>query len=107
MESLLVGTKLCLDPCNCSYEFFVAPRQLLEAGYLAPLQHRVTHLAKVTFVHEKNCPGAGVELRTLTINAQNKFHNKKLQKAQKIGKLVYNLFSVTICVKTEEIQIDS
>ena len=35
MESLMVGTKLCLDPCKGPYEFFVAPRQLLEAGYLA------------------------------------------------------------------------
>ena len=43
----------------------------------------------------------------LIINAQNKFPNKTLQKAQEIGKLVYNLFSVTICLKTEEIQIDS
>ena len=35
MESLMVVTKLCLDPCNCSHEFFVAPGQLLEGGYLA------------------------------------------------------------------------
>ena len=71
------------------------------------VQHRVTHLAKVTFVHEKNCPGAGVVLRMLIINSQNKFPNKTLQKAQKIGKLVYSLFSVTIYVKTKEIKIDS
>ena len=91
MESLKVGTKLCLDPCNCSHEFFVAPGQLLEAGYMARyvVQQRVTHLAKVTFVHEKNCPRAGVVLHMLIINAQNKFPNKTLQKAQEIGKLVF------------------
>ena len=43
----------------------------------------------------------------LIIDAQNKFPQKTLQKAQEIGKPVYNLFSVTICVKTKEIQIDS
>ena len=35
VESLKVGKKLCLDPCNCSHEFSVAPGQLLEAGYMA------------------------------------------------------------------------
>ena len=35
------------DVCNCSHEFLLAPGQLREAG----VQHQVTGLAEVTFVH--------------------------------------------------------
>ena len=40
------------------------------------------------------------------INFQNKFPNKKFQKAQEIGKCVKNSFSVTIYVKTKGIQVN-
>ena len=35
------------DVCNCSHEFLLAPGQLREAG----VQHQVTGLAEVTFLH--------------------------------------------------------
>ena len=55
----------------------------------------------------KSCPGARVVLRMLIINVWNKFLNKKFQKAPEIDKRVQNSLTVTICVKTKGIKIDS
>ena len=56
---------------------------------------------------QKSCPGAGIVLLMLIINVLNKFHNEKFQKAPEIRKNVQNSFSVTICIKTDRIQMNS
>ena len=70
---------------------FLCPRETSIGGLPGVVQHRVTHLAQETFLHlnkTQSCPMARVVLRTLIINVQNKFPNKKFQRGPEIGKRV-------------------
>ena len=70
---------------------------------------QAARLAEITFLHvteRKSCPRTRVVLRMLIINVQNKFSNKKFQKATEIRERVQHSFSVAICVKTKGIQIN-
>ena len=60
-------------------------------GGLPVVQHRVTRLAEVAFLHvnrTQKLPRGKSSLRILIINVLNKFSNEKFQKAPEIGKHV-------------------
>ena len=60
-------------------------------GGLPFVQHRVTRLAEVTFLHvnrTQKLPRGKSSLGMLIFNVQNKFSNQKFQKTPEIGKRV-------------------
>ena len=69
---------------------FSLPRGTLRGG-LPAVQHRVIPLDEVTFLHVnrmQKLPQPREVLRIPITDVQNKFHNKKFQKAPEIGKCI-------------------